>query len=81
MEQQYTEKDTERLTRKAGDMDKIEVVTYDLGTGCNQTDLEWDVRGLSDSVTAILMRIAARAAVMFAEQDCSTDHVVYVRNS
>lgn len=61
----------------AGDMTRIEVVTYDVGTGHQEVDHTWDINP-GDDETKLLAEAHAWADFA-AESDKSTDHVVYVR--
>ena len=60
-------------------MTRIEVVTYDLLTGCTEVDMAWDVTDIPDGVTEKMLAVAQQTADIFAGEDHSTDHVVYVR--
>ncbi len=60
-------------------MKKIEVVTYDLGTGCAEVDHTWKVYKRGKRKVKKLLRRAQRWATRAAREDHSTDHVVYVR--
>lgn len=60
-------------------MTRIEVVTYDYGTGHTQVDQEFAVEGIEDVVIAEMIKDAEHTAALFASEDHSTDHAVYVR--
>ncbi len=54
----------------------IEVVTYDVGTGCMVVDHEWHpTEGTEDETR----KEAREWAAFLIEQDKSTDHVTFVR--
>lgn len=62
-------------------MTRIEVVTYDVGTGCAVVDHVWKVaHHHGKKKMAKLMKRAQRWATRAARFDKSTDHTVYVRS-
>lgn len=58
-------------------MTRIEVVTYDVGTGHQEVDHTWNIKPEDD--LAKIMAEAEDWAEWAAKADVSTDHVVYVR--
>jgi hypothetical protein len=60
-------------------MTRIEVVTYDVGTGLAVVDHTWKVVKHGKRQVAKALRRAHKWARKAAEADHSTDHVVYVR--
>lgn len=60
-------------------MTRIEVVTWDQATGKVEVDRSWDVTGLPEVIIDQMMKAAKRTAEVFADNDHSTDHVVYAR--